>query len=114
MKIAEVKAIPLEIPFSHGGNAAGWTGSAWTSLATTLVKVSTDTGLVGYGEAFSYNCQRPVQAAIEDMVAPIVVGREVTELTEWMQDLQQKLHLFGRYGIAMFAISGLDLSLIHI
>jgi len=111
VKIAEVKAIPLEIPFSHGGNAAGWTGSAWTSLATTLVKVSTDTGLVGYGEAFSYNCQRPVQAAIEDMIAPIVVGREITELTEWMQDLQQKLHLFGRYGIAMFAISGLDIAL---
>ena len=64
MKIMAVEAIALDIPFSHGGRSAGWGGSAWTTLATTLVKVSTDSGDIGYGEAFSYNCQRAVKAAI--------------------------------------------------
>ncbi len=111
MKIMAVEAIALDIPFSHGGRSAGWGGSAWTTLATTLVKVSTDSGHIGYGEAFSYNCQRAVQAAIEDMIAPIVIGRNLEEMDAVMYDLQQKLHLFGRYGITMFAISGLDIAL---
>jgi L-alanine-DL-glutamate epimerase-like enolase superfamily enzyme len=52
-----------------------------------------------------------VVAAIEDMLAPLVIDREVGEISDFMQKLQQVLHLFGRYGITMFAISGLDIAL---
>ena len=64
MKIASVEALPLEIPFTHGGKAFGWGGRAWTRLSFLLVRVETDSGLVGYGEAFSYACRRAVQAAL--------------------------------------------------
>ena len=30
MKIATVEAIPLEIPFTHGGKPFGWGGQVWT------------------------------------------------------------------------------------
>ncbi len=111
MKIAAVEAIPLRIPFSHGGAAAGWGGKSWTALDVLLVKVETEAGITGWGEAFSYNCLRPVQAVVEDMVAPIVVGRDAGNVAGTMRQLQQELHLFGRYGITMFALSGLDLAL---
>ena len=73
--------------------------------------METEQGLVGWGEAFSYSCQRAVVAAIEDMVAPLVIDREVSEIADFMRKLQQVLHLFGRYGITMFAFSGLDIAL---
>jgi len=111
MKIAEVETIPLAIPFTHGGKPAGWGGKAWTSLSVLLVKVTTEEGVTGYGEAFSYNCLRPVQAALDDMVAPIIIGQEVDDIGIFLGGVQQQLHLFGRYGILMFALSGLDIAL---
>ena len=111
MKIAEVEIIPLAIPFTHGGKPAGWGGKAWTSLSVLLVKVITEEGVTGYGEAFSYNCLRSVKAALDDMVTPIIVNQEVDDIGVFLGDVQQKLHLFGRYGILMFALSGIDIAL---
>jgi len=48
------------------------------------------------------------------MVAPRVVGQAVPQtaaIPAFSDRLQQQLHLFGRYGITMFAISGLDIAL---
>ncbi len=111
MKIAKAEAIPLAIPFSSGGKPAGWGGQAWTTLDIVLVRVETESGLVGWGEAFGYRCRRAVQAAFEDMVAPVVVGRDARDIAGLSRGLQQGLHLFGRYGITMFALSGLDIAL---
>ncbi len=47
MKIAKAEAIPLAIPFSSGGKPAGWGGQAWTTLDTILIRVETESGLVG-------------------------------------------------------------------
>ncbi len=111
MKITQAEAIPLTIPFQTGGAQAGWEGQAWKGLDIVLIRLETADGLVGWGEAFSYNCRRAVTAAFEDMVAPVVLGREVTDIAALMAKLQQTLHLFGRYGITMFALSGLDIAL---
>ena len=116
MKIAQAEAIPLTIPFNAGpfnpgGAQAGWMGQAWKGLDVVLIRLETADGLVGWGEAFSYNCRRAVASAFEDMVAPVVRGREVTDIAALMAELQQTLHLFGRYGITMFALSGLDIAL---
>ncbi len=111
MKISKVEAIPLAIPFAHGGAAAGWGGKAWTALDMVLVRVETDAGITGWGEAFAYNCRRSVQAAVEDRIAPIVVGREAGNVAGLARELQMQLHLFGRYGVTLFALSGLDLAL---
>ena len=111
MKIAKIETVPISIPFSSGGLPAGWGGKAWQSLDTLLIRVETDSGIVGWGDGFAYNCRRAVQAAVEDMVAPVAVGREATNIPQLMADLQRELHLFGRYGITMFALSGLDIAL---
>ncbi len=111
MKIANIEAIPLAIPYRLGGPSAGFENQDWSRLNILLVKVETANGLVGYGEAFSYNCLRAVQAALEDMIAPVAIGRDARDIRKLMHELQQSLHLFGRYGVTMFALSGLDIAL---
>jgi L-alanine-DL-glutamate epimerase-like enolase superfamily enzyme len=111
LKIESVQAIPLSIPFSHGGVPAGWGGKAWVALDVLLVRVETESGLVGWGEAFSYGCRRAVQAILEDMIAPIVVGRDASDIARLMHELQRALHLFGRHGLTIVALSGLDIAL---
>ncbi len=111
MKITTVEAIPLSVPFRHGGAPAGWGGRSWERLDIVVVRVETDAGITGYGEAFSYGCRPAVVAALDDMVAPIAVGRDGRDIAGLAAELQLELHLFGRYGITMFAISGLDIAL---
>ena len=111
MKIARVEAIPLSIPFSFGGSAYRLGASSGLALDFCLVRVETDDGLVGWGEAFAYSSRTAVVAAVRDMVAPLAIGQDATDIAGLSYRLQQSLHIFGRYGIAMHAISGLDIAL---
>lgn len=111
MKIAKVEAIPLKMRFGRGIEPKNATGMDWDFLDYCLVRVETDDGIVGWGDAFAYNCRRAVVAAVEDMIAPRVIGRDASDIAQNSRDLQQGLHLFGRYGITTFAISGLDIAL---
>lgn len=111
MKIVRVEAVPLSIPCRYG--AEGWTlgSGGWKALDFCLVRVDTDQGLTGWGEAFSYSCRRPVAAAVRDMIAPIVVGRDAADIAGLHAEIQKRLHIFGRFGITAFALSGLDIAL---
>src|SRR6185369_3771443 len=42
---------------------------------------------------------------------PLAIGRDAGDIVRLSRDLQQGLHLFGRYGITIFALSGLDIAL---
>jgi D-galactarolactone cycloisomerase len=111
MKIVRVDAVPLSIPCRYG--AEGWSlgSGGWKALDFCLVRVDTDAGLTGWGEAFSYSCRRAVAAAVRDMIAPIVVGRDATDIAGLHAEIQKRLHIFGRFGITAFALSGLDIAL---
>ncbi|MEE3286974.1 MAG: mandelate racemase/muconate lactonizing enzyme family protein [Pseudomonadota bacterium] len=111
MQISQVDAIPLSIPFTHGGPSIAWVGNDWKALDVVLVRIETDEGLVGWGEAFSYNCRRAVTAMIEDVAGPLVLGKNVHDRAALVHGLQVQMHLWGRYGVSMFAISGIDLAL---
>ena len=111
MKIVRVEAVPLSIPFTYGGGAVRHGVGAWRALDFCLVRVETDTGAVGWGEAFSYSCRRAVTAAVNDMVAPRAVGHDAADIAGLHAKLQRDLHIFGRFGITVFAISGLDIAL---
>jgi len=99
------------MPFTYG--AEGWKLGAggWKALDFCLVRVETDAGLVGWGEAFSYSCRRAVAAAVRDMIAPIAVGKDASRIEAIHLELQKRLHIFGRFGITAFALSGLDIAL---
>jgi L-alanine-DL-glutamate epimerase-like enolase superfamily enzyme len=111
MKIASIETISVKVPFTFGGAPTGYGGRNWTTNNILLVKVQTDTGITGWGESFCYGCTDAVRAAIQSMFAPVVVGRDARDIAKLSYELQQSLHLFGRYGITIFALSGLDIAL---
>jgi L-alanine-DL-glutamate epimerase-like enolase superfamily enzyme len=110
MKIARVEALPLSIPYHIGEGRGGGIGGA-SRLDFCLVRVETDEGLVGWGEAFSYHCRSAVVAAVRDMIAPLALGEDALQIGKIQEKIQKKLHIFGRAGIQCYALSGLDLAL---
>src|SRR5882724_8233311 len=114
MLITNVRAHHIRIPYDAGVASFRQGASSIAALDSVLVEVSTDSGLTGWGDAFSYVCPKTTCAAIEEMIAPQARGQHVPDaagIPPFMESIQRNLHLFGRYGITMFAISGLDIAL---
>ncbi len=108
MKITKVEAIPLSIPYTYGAQSHV---PHIPRLDFCLVRVETDEGIVGWGDAFAYNCRTAVVAAVRDMIAPRAIGFPANEISELTAKLQKQLHIFGRGGIQAYALSGLDIAL---
>ena len=113
MKISAIETIVLNIPYSSGGPSGteAWGGTAWRTADILLVKVGTDTGITGWGEAFGYNVIPATRVAIDQILAPMCIGRDPLKIEALMLELQQKLHIFGRSGPIIFGLSGLDIAL---
>jgi len=113
MKITAVETIVLRIPYTTGGStqAEAWGGRAWATADVLLVKVGTDAGITGWGEAFGYNAIPATKAIIDEALAPVVIGRDALSPEALQNELQQKLHIFGRGGPVIYALSGLDIAL---
>ncbi len=114
MQITEVRAHHIRIPYDAGVASFKQGASAIAAVDIVLVEVSTDAGLTGWGDAWGYVCPRSTATAIDEMVAPQARGQEApgaAGIPAFMERIQRNLHLFGRYGITMFALSGLDIAL---
>jgi D-galactarolactone cycloisomerase len=81
------------------------------ALRALLVRVETDDGLVGWGEAFGFGAIPATQTAVETLVTPMAVGRDLSDPAALTEDLGRALHLFGRSGPVQFALAGLDIAL---
>ena len=83
----------------------------WTHLDMALLRLETEDGVVGWGDGFAYSSLTTTVAALNDMVLPLVIGQTIDDISAFNRQLQQKLHLHGRYGITTFAISAVDIAL---
>ncbi|HUC65043.1 MAG TPA: mandelate racemase/muconate lactonizing enzyme family protein [Stellaceae bacterium] len=111
MKITAVETMLLRIPYRQSGPPTGFGGKVWTTLDTLLVRVDTDAGVTGWGEAFGYNVNEGTKATIDTLIAPLCIGRSAAAIGALMTDLQRKLHLFGRGGPVTYGLSGIDIAL---
>ena len=76
-----------------------------------LVRVETDAGLVGWGEAFALGAPAAVCTVVHEVLRPLLLGEPPTEIERLTDRLQRATLVFGRRGLAMFAISGVELAL---
>ena len=114
MKIKKITPICIHVPFEHGAKKTKFHGQDWQKLEFVLVKVETDSGIIGWGESFGYVSWKSVKTSIEEMVAPSIVGKEINskeDIDNLVYDVQKTLHIFGRYGITIYALSGIEIAL---
>ena len=111
--IAKVEAVPVNIPFKPGNKSApaAWGDKDLPAADSLLVKVTTDDGLEGWGEAFGFRAVASAQLAIEQLIAPYFVGKDALQIGPLMADLQEKLHIFGQSGPIIYALSAVDIAL---
>jgi len=96
---------PLEQPFAF---SQGWV----KSRGATLVEVTTDEGIVGWGEALCQGLQPPeiAAAAIRDALAPLVMGADPLEPEVLWHRLYHYTRDYGQKGALIGAISALDIA----
>jgi L-alanine-DL-glutamate epimerase-like enolase superfamily enzyme len=111
MKITAIETSIISIPFDMGGPPQLFAGQRWTHIESLLVKVITDTGVVGWGEAFGHVVNKGTKATLDTLVAPLFIGRDPRNINGLMRDMQQALHLLGRNGSVVYALSGIDIAL---
>ena len=105
MKIRGVRAIPLAIPLNEGRPASPWAAGAGKQV---LVRIDTDEGLVGWGECFAYGVPLAVCNVVDEGLAPLVMGYDPTQIEYLVQRMQQALMIWGRRGLGMFAVRGVE------
>ena len=108
MRIATVDAVPLGIPWKATDPPSPWTARLGKQI---LVRITTDEGLVGWGESFALGAPTAVCAVIREALTPLLVGEPPTDLERLVDRLHRHTLLFGRRGLGMFAISGVELAL---
>jgi L-alanine-DL-glutamate epimerase-like enolase superfamily enzyme len=111
MKIKSVETILASIPYEATGSARRVAGQASPGLNMLLVKVTTEDGIVGWGEAFGHAVAPATKTAIDTLLAPLLIGRDASDIGGRMGELQRKLHLFGRSGPVIYGLSGIDIAL---
>jgi L-alanine-DL-glutamate epimerase-like enolase superfamily enzyme len=108
MKIVAVEAVLLGIPWAPSEPPSPWPAALGTQV---LVRIATDAGLVGWGEAFALGAPAAVCAVVHDSLRPLLVGERVDAIEPLVERLHRATLLFGRRGLGMFAISGVELAL---
>jgi D-arabinonate dehydratase len=106
MKIVDIRTIPLsyrcEPPYGSAGGMQARRGSL-------LVEIETDERLIGIGEA---GVGGGVTASvIERVLRPILIGEDPLLIEGLWQKMFARTRQFGRRGIVINAISGIDIAL---
>jgi D-galactarolactone cycloisomerase len=108
VKITDVRAIPLAIPLAPSTPPSPWAPGLARQI---LVRVTTDGGLVGWGECFAYGATLAVCNVVDDALAPLLVGQDPAQIEQLLDRMHRTLMIWGRRGLAMMAVSGVDLAL---
>jgi len=112
MKITKVETIVVNMPMViEGAVVPKQGGRPRTSMDTLLVRVDTDEGVSGWGEAFGHRIFPATRAALDTMIGPLCIGRDPTAIGPLVDELQRGLAGVGRNGPAMYALSAVDIAL---
>ncbi len=104
MKIATVEPIPVAYPEPNDFDATRY---------LCLVKVTTDDGIVGWGESITqFPEANPATAAIIAGMAEVVVGRDPVHTEALWREMKQRAWWYGYHGgIASYAVAAIDMAL---
>lgn len=111
MKIERIEAHLIRVPFDMGAAPTAFAGMAWTSVDSLFVRVVTDQGLEGWGEGWGHMACPTTLAALSSTVGPAFIGRDIRDRAGLMAEMQHRLHIHGRTGPMVYALSSIEIAL---
>lgn len=105
MRVAELRTHVLEAPLQR---PFSWSVNRTTVRACCVVEIVTDTGLAGWGECFGP--ARP-NAAVVEAFRPHLIDADALATEAIWQDLYNRFRDQGQKGLAVTALSGVDIAL---
>jgi L-alanine-DL-glutamate epimerase-like enolase superfamily enzyme len=111
MKITRVSGIVYRQQLKSSGSKPKFAGEGRNAFETLLVKVETDSEIVGWGEAFPHRIWPAVKSLLETLIAPACIGADPVDIPSLMKMLIYRVHGIGRAGPVMYALSGVDIAL---
>lgn len=105
MKIVKVEPIPVAYPEPNDFNAERY---------LCLVKITTDDGLIGWGESITQfkEANAPVAALINGLAEDFLIGKDPLNNVAIWRSLKERAWWYGyRGGLASYAISAIDIAL---
>lgn len=109
MKIRSIETYVLRTPL--GAKRFFSSQAAFPERNSFLVKITTDDGLVGWGEGGQYGPPEPPMACVEKVLAPKLIGREADQPVRIFEELYSFSRDFGQKGTYVEALSAIDIAL---
>ena len=112
MKITSVAPILVSLPYEHGATKPERSGiGTWDTVDIIFVRVDTDAGITGWGEAFGHASTPVTMTAIREVIARLAIGQDASDIASLMTMLTRRTQSMARSGPVAFALSGLDIAL---
>ena len=111
MRITRIQSVPISFRVPEGQNVRLGIGRA-VKRDAVLVKVETDEGLVGWGEAHHGRCPGAIAKLIDTTLSELVLGMDPLDVNGvWARVYRMQLASHGMGAAAAMALSGLDIAL---
>jgi L-alanine-DL-glutamate epimerase-like enolase superfamily enzyme len=108
MKITNVRSIKLQ--FHPKRNPRDGMADIPTR-DVLLVQIDTDEGVTGTGEGFALGALGPVASVVDEILRPLLLGRDPTMIEQLWDEMYRFTFRYGQRGIAVCAISAVDIAL---
>src|ERR1700742_3845580 len=111
MKIADIVAYPVSVPVPKTHQVTLGIGTL-VKRDTVIVKVTTDDGLVGWGESHHGRAHLAIAALVNTTLKQLVIGMSATDVNGvWQRIYKFQLASHGMGAACAMAMSGIDIAL---
>lgn len=111
MKITDIKAFPISFPVPPEKSVRLGIGKS-VKRDAVLLRVQTDAGLTGWGEAHHGRCPGAIAKLIDTTLKELVTGMDPIDVSGvWAHVYKMQISSHGMGAAAALALSGLDLAL---
>jgi D-galactarolactone cycloisomerase len=108
LKILDIKTFILKSPLEEPFSSASMYFDHRSSL---LVKVITDEGIIGWGEAGQFGPPELPKVVIDEVLKPLLIGENPLNTEKIWQDMYSYTRDYGQKGSVIEGISGVDIAL---
>ena len=111
MRIADLRAVPISFPVPADKSVRLGIGRS-VKRDAELVRVETEEGHVGWGEAHHGRCPGAIAKLLDTTMRELVLGLDANDVTGvWARVYKMQLASHGMGAAAAMALSGLDMAL---